>query len=346
MVDRIRSIRGGQRVLLHMPSDAEQERERAFQVLRNYVCASVQVFEITYPSGPASSCSAMLQVQRSLAGYRRIRRRAMGDLAPLRRALVLSWTSRLQLGLAGWTEDRGVVGYTNAWAPVHAYYAVYGSVRAWLAAQGHASTDHASALRAMSHAATERSVLPVPLSVACHGCPGLEPAPTYTGVPDGVTPDAHVALLGRPDESLAWPRLLKVLETTRRSSLEHRYAEWCQQRGRKRMRSTEKLRVADRVAPTTLFDVFWRMRVRANYRDAEAFMMFDVPPEWHRQYYVGTVQLTDLVTSAVENLVVQQAGLGVYSSIAREFLRWNPADGPASFLQDRVTQLSSRSAAS
>ena len=37
-----------------------------------------------------------------------------------------------------------MLGFANAWAPVHAYYAVFGALQAWFAANGMSGTanDH------------------------------------------------------------------------------------------------------------------------------------------------------------------------------------------------------------
>ena len=145
-------------------SEAELEHQKSFQVLKNYVCAAIDCISDVHGSlDPAS----LLEAQRSLPAYTRIRRRELPDHTALRQALILSWASRLQLGLAELADQDAVIAYANAWAPVHAYYSVYGAVRAWSIAQGQPLNDHAAALKTISQAAAVRRTLPQPWCVGC-----------------------------------------------------------------------------------------------------------------------------------------------------------------------------------
>jgi len=335
-----RGRRAASMLLLKLPTHKEADREHSFQVLKNYMCASAYCVEQTHGSLDPGS---LLSVQRSLPAYRRIQRRALTDEGALRQALILSWASRLQLGLASWIDQDDVIAYANAWSPVHAYYCVYGAVRAWSVAQGQPLNDHAAALRTISQAAAERGTLPVPWSVACVGSPHVDEPVGFTGLPPGVAFDNRVQLLGNADPALAWLRFLKLLETTRKAALDLRYKDWCRQHERKNTFAHEKQDIAKRLVPTTVFDVFWRLRVRANYRDAESFVMVMGVPQWHRQFHDALLCLTDLTTLLVENLVVQQVGLGAYEKIAEDFLRCHAPGGPTDFLATRVAALRIRS---
>ena len=327
-------------MFLTLPSEAELERQRSFQVLKNYVCAASQCIETAHGClDPA----ALLAIQRALPAYKRIRRRDLEDEEALRQALILSWASRLQLGLASWADQDDVIAYANAWSPVHAYYSVYGAVRAWSIAQGQPLNDHAAALRTISQAAAGRGTLPTPWSIACVGSPHVDDPVRFVNLPAGAVFDNGVQLLGNADRSLAWPRFLKLLETTRKNALASRYAEWCRQNGRKNTYAREKQTIADKVVPTTVFDVFWRLRVRANYKDAESFVMVTGMPEWHRQFHDSLLCLTDLTTLLVENLVVQQVGFRAYEEIANDFLSCHAPGGPTGFVADKVAALKVRS---
>lgn len=325
---------------LKLPTKAELDRQNSFQVLKNYVCAVMHCVEQSHGSADPHS---ILAVQRALPAYRRIRRRELGDRDALRQALILSWASRLQLGLASWVDQEEVIAYSNAWSPVHAYYSVYGAVRAWSIAQGQPLNDHAAALRTISEAAANRGTLPSPWSVACVGSPHVDRPVGFVGAPGGVTFDTEVQLLGAADPAMAWARYLKLLETTRKHALTPRYKEWCRQNGRKNTYAREKIAVASKLVPTTVFDVFWRLRVRANYRDAESFVMVTGLPEWHREFHDALVCLTDLTTLLVENLVIQQVGLTAYRTIAEDFLSCHAPGGPTSFVESRLAALAVRS---
>ena len=45
--------------------------------------------------------------------------------------------------------------------------------------------------------------------------------------------------------------------------------------------------------PTTLFDFFWRLRVRSNYQDVDTFLMSSVGEAWHRDFYESLSAVTE-----------------------------------------------------
>ena len=123
-------------IVLHFPSTEEEERVKRFQVHRNYLLNLAMFLGERY-ADPLSE--RVLETQRLLPAFRRIqRRRADERSADIRRFLQIAWASELQLRLAG-MGDRGFLRYSNAWTPVHAYYAVYMSLQAWFAAMGMAN---------------------------------------------------------------------------------------------------------------------------------------------------------------------------------------------------------------
>ena len=277
-----------------------------------------------------------------MPAYNRIQRRPLQDHTALRQALILSWASRLQLGLAELADQDAVIAYANAWAPVHAYYAVYGAVRAWSVAQGQPLNDHAAALKTISQAAAVRRTLPQPWCVGCVGSPHVDRPVGFVGLPAGAVFDNGVQLLGNANPDLAWPRFLKILETTRKQALTARYGQWCVRNGRKKTFAREKSAIGAKGVPTTLFDVFWRLRVRANYRDAESFVMVTGVPDWHRELHDALIALTDLTALLVENLVVQQVGLQIYQRVSEDFQRCHVPGGPTDFVVKRLAALSVR----
>ena len=145
-----------------------------------------------------------------------------------------------------------------------------------------------------------------------------------------------------PGASGAWPRFLKLLETTRKQALTARYGQWCVRNGRKKTFAREKSAIGAKGVPTTLFDVFWRLRVRANYRDAESFVMVTGVPDWHREFHDALIALTDLTALLVENLVVQQVGLQIYQRVSEDFQRCHVPGGPTDFVVKRLAALSVR----
>jgi hypothetical protein len=148
-------------------------------------------------------------------------------------------------------------------------------------------------------------------------------------------------VLSRPTPETFWPRYGKLLSTTRRKRLDRNFNEWKKSRGRKAMKEQEKLSVARGLPPTTLFDFFWRIRVRANYRDVSSFLTWNVSDLEHQEYYDSLVAVVDATTTLLASLLVRGGGRTLFCKLASDFLaehRENTGQALA-FLERRVELL-------
>lgn len=85
-------------------------------------------------------------------------------------------------------------------------------------------------------------------------------------------------MLSNPDPDSAVDRLAMFLRTTRSKELERRFSEDRRKhvspgRQRRNLSVDDKEAIAARLAPTTVFDLFWRLRTKANYDDADTFVL-------------------------------------------------------------------------
>lgn len=56
------------------------------------------------------------------------------------RFMVLGWTSEIQLHLPVLMGNEAMIGFANAWAPVHSCYAAFGTLQAWFATRSRAKS--------------------------------------------------------------------------------------------------------------------------------------------------------------------------------------------------------------
>lgn len=324
-------------ILIKFPSAEEEERARRFQVHKQYLAAIREFLAETYKAQAQIAPLGVLESQRDLRGFRRIQRQKARNPDLVRRYLAISWASETQLRIARATE-RELLRYSNVWAPVHAYYAVYMALQAWFASmnlQGLVD-DHSATLRTASRHVTERTLLPLPWNVGCRGTPHLGEV-SFLGLPDGADPNKDIELLSNPSPDTFWPRYCKMLETTRTRRLDRHFDEWKRQNNRKQIRAAEKRSVESRVWATTIFDFLFRLRVRANYREVASFLMSAVGEDWQSDFLQSLIRVTDLTTLLLDSLVVQQIGPDLYRSALDEFLEHDIADlpKPARFLMRR-----------
>jgi hypothetical protein len=237
------------------------------------------------------------------------------------------------------TEGGGAfLRYSNAWTPVHAYYAVYMSVHAWFATLGMTGMldDHTSTLRTVVAQLVRRRLVPHPWDVSCSGYPELGER-VIDGVPANADCDAHFEPLANPSIEDFYPRLAKMLETTRNERLKRNRREWLAQQGRKNMKADEKRALGARLAPTTVFDYLWRLRVRANYRDVSVFLMSGLEDTSHAAFHSGLLGLVDATCLLIQSLIVSYVGPRPYAYALDEFVAGGGVTlgDPAAFLLAR-----------
>jgi hypothetical protein len=304
---------------LKVPTAAEEERARRFQVHKQYLAAIREYLEETYESADTPLPLGVLDTQRTLRGYERIQRHRPRKTKDIRRFLAIEWASETQLRLALDTE-MSLLRYSNAWAPIHSYYAVYMGLQAWFASLNFDGLvdDHAASLRTASRQISARSLVPLPWSVTCSGTPHIGEA-SFSNLPEGATP-GKVELLSNPSLETFWPRYCKMLETTRTRRLDISFDEWKRRNNRKNIKAAEKRDVAAQVMPTTIFDFLFRLRVRSNYRDVETFLMSAVDDSWQMDFLHSLVRVTSLTCLLLDALLVRQVGPAVYVGALHDFL--------------------------
>ena len=305
-------------ITISYPSPEEEERNRRFQVHKNYLGAINLYLAEEHGWDDGDRPSSLLESQQVLKGYQKIRRRSTDRPQDVRRFLMLSWVSEAQLRVHDSAEGT-ILPYANAWAPIHSYYAVYMASVALLAAQGHEeASNHRAFLSATSQLISQRKLLPLPWSVSAAGCPDIGET-EWSGLPVDADPTASVELLSNPISETFWPRFCKMLETTRKRRLRDRYRAWCKQNNRKITRKPEKRRIAANLPPTTLFDFFWRLRVRSNYQDVDTFLMSSVGEAWHRDFYESISAVTEATCLLFESLVIRCIGPEIYERAIEDF---------------------------
>jgi hypothetical protein len=239
----------------------------------------------------------------------KVNRRNIGKqrLAEVDKALRQSW-GVLRRAYRELEEEDEFDEEANAWLPVQVYYATFHGARAFgFASNQQVSNNHQGVLNMMGRT-VERGLLPYPWSVACSGCPQTKSA-TFDGF-DHIE-DVHV--LSRPDPATSESRLAMFLRTTREKELDRRFGEERTKkvapgRTRRNLSRADKDRIAGRLAPTTLFDIFWRLRKKANYDDADTFVLGAAGSHDARRLGHALVIVADATVAALEALIAMHIG--------------------------------------
>lgn len=168
-------------------------------------------------------------------------------------------------------------------------------------------------------------LFPYPWSALCAGCPQLG-ATVYGG---GLLPGDAVSVFQAPRADTSDARVAMLLRTTRQRILEREFAiarrtDVRPGRSRRNLSHERKEHIAARVPPTTVFDVFDRVRRRVEADDGTAFV--DAPFDDAEALRLGEALafVTDASVAAVEALTATIVGEEVYAELLRSHLRRLP----------------------
>lgn len=210
---------------------------------------------------------------------------------------------------------------SNAWLPVQAYYAVYHATRAYaVASNQQLPHDHRRALNLISKEVV-RGLLPSPWSAYCDGCPNVGAA-RFGGL--GRVEPVHV--LSAPDPGTTSDRLALFLRTTREKELERRFRDERRKKlqpgaTRRNLSRATKEHLARNLQPTTIFDLFWRLRTKANYDDADAFVLGAAGMADARAFGDSIAIVTDATVGALEGLILAHVGPDPYGELVERYRR-------------------------
>ena len=187
------------------------------------------------------------------------------------------WATEILLNSPRAIGGADIISFANHWAPVQAYYAVFEAFNAYALAVGlsRPPKTHAALLRwASEQVAHAQSPFVIPWTMRAMGAVG---AWSFDGY--GSIPPVGISNLAAPTAANA-PHLVGLaLSTTRRRQIDDHRDGW--KRGlpltaagtpRKIIPAAILAARATAMRPTTLFDLLYRLRIRSNYQEADAFL--------------------------------------------------------------------------
>ena len=326
-------------VTLSFPSDEESELLRRFTVNRHYLQALASFLTATY--GRREKLYERLKATvESTSPYHKIQH-ATADLDEVRRFLTLAWAGEIQLHLPALMENSSILAFANAWAPVHAYYAVFGALQAWFAANGMrgVADDHTATLKTIATQIQHRDLFPEPWNLLAIGCP-MRNEKLHLNT-RGVDCVRHIEVLSIPvpfgNDPDFWPRLGTWLRSTREARLIAREEQWKKRTGKKRIASAERTRLAASLSPTSLFDCFWRMRIRSNYGTIDPYLVSQISETDHQIYNRALCTSTRGTIALLELFIARRIGKGTFAKIAADFVRQDSHNLTARMLRSRLT---------
>jgi len=273
------------------------------------------------PGGGAALDTSYFHVQENLISFRRLKSQARVTKglkeAFLRGKLTLKMMESLPVeGL----DD--LAATANLWLPVQAYYAVEGMGIAALIAMGREPPKtHAKFLVLFSEVLV--NYLPKPFNALCAG--GPEPGDfDYTGI------NARPALVTAQNQ-LTSPRLVegdlllaKSLSMTRNRHLDELFRSERKNglkpgQKRRNLKLAEKIEKTNRVKPTSIAHLLYRMRLRSNYDDPSMFVAGFDDGDGAIEHYRYLTELTAAMIEMLGAIVSRGVGAPAMQSLEDSF---------------------------
>jgi hypothetical protein len=323
---------------INLPTDDEEELLRRFTVNRNYLQAAAGF--ITTVCGQREKLYEGLRTTvEGMPVYQRIQRGTV-NLEEVRRFLTLAWTSEIQLHLPAIMRNDSMLAFANTWAPVHAYYAVYGTLQAWFVANGMTGVadDHTATLRTVSKQIEQRDLFPEPWNLLAIGCPMRKERLHLNDHGHDCT--GHIEVLSIPipfgEDPAFWRRMGTWLRSTREARLIAREAQWKRKENKQRIAKDERTKIAQNLAPTSIFDCFWRMRIKSNYGTIDSYLVNYVSESDHTIYNQALCTVTRATVALLELFIMRKVGKPEFATIASDFLAQDRHNLSARMLQARL----------
>lgn len=288
----------------------------SFAAYRDYLRAVRYVLAREYGEGPDQlpALSAAIDQRPACQHIRPLTHARPDRLAGL---ITIAWQTEVALNLPRLMKDEEFAALSIHWGTIQLYYAIYSAASAWLEAMlgESAPKDHRKVLNVLADYATNRAMFPLPWGAACGSCSPV----AYCGETQGYQPQ-YVNPLSSPDYENALDLLCLSLKTTREQELEKRIADWKHQHHKKRIPRAERERLDQRLAPTTVFDFLRRLRVRANYVDAELFLAGSEYEGDASRFHESLCRIGRASLLLFEKLLAKAYGRGNMARLADDFL--------------------------
>ena len=302
--------------IISLPDEEELEAERDFRTYKNYLSSLDLILKNTYGrqdlyENLKECISSQVIVSRRIATNLKIK--------IIKKLLFNSWCSEIILNIPR-DFDASLKFYSNLWAPVQAYYSIYLALRALIEAKCvQCREDHTTTLSLVASWIKKGEFPLIPWNIYCKGCVEYDNH-KYYNLPNGCKL-RKVSPLTNPSKENMWDFYCLMLRTTRRRILKRRKTEWKRGRDKRRMRKDEIYALDKNIHPTTFFDNMYRLRIRSNYQDADAFMMGTQNVDDAAAYHSALTTITKATLFIIEMYTYMVLGKERFKKITYDFIK-------------------------
>lgn len=303
---------------IRMPTGSDEEM--TFHTFRGYLEATCAWASDLYPhpDGLVAGVAAAVKARPWRA------ERSMGKTLSPRAGQILrnGWATEVLLNAPRALGGDDLVSFANLWAPVQAYYAVFNA----FTALAHLVTrdppqTHAKLLTwAATAAGGAKTPFVVPWTSRVGGAPA---AWSYLDFGSAVI-DPKISNLVAPHAANAPSLLAMALRTTRAEQVRDHREGWLAALPKTKA-GTERKSIPGAVLqantmkmrPTTLYDLLWRLRMRSNYKEGDAFLSGALSASDAADFHNALCSIVAATMVTVEIYLAHHAGAAALAACAK-----------------------------
>lgn len=293
-----------------MDSNGDNARY-GFITYKNYLTALSHLINVMY-----SDYSELTKSLKSVS------LRENSDKERIKGLLMNSWNSEMLLNFPELLHD-GFLKFSNHWAPVQSYYSIYLALRALIVAKGiSARGDHSTTLQVVvSNFISTEKLFPAPWNII------FNIDDSYINLPNNINP-SNINPLENPhnfkdDKQKLTDSFCLFLKTTHSRLVDEKCDEWKVKNPTKkgpRRRLPRGFREAEskKHRAISIFDCYYRLRIRSNYKDVDIFILGSSTPE--TTYYFDAIRkITDKTLFLIENYLFRYLGKKIFDEIINDY---------------------------
>lgn len=296
-----------------MNLDNSKDARYGFATYKNYLLSFSYLLNLLYPNyGILPTNLKKIQPKFNI------------NIDRVRSLLLNSWNSELLLNLPSLLKE-DFLKFSNHWSPVQSYYSMYLSLRALILSKNiNARGDHATTLRIVSSNFIQgEKIFPFPWNI-------LLGSSSFQGMQGSSSSIKSINTLENPfyfrnNLNKLQDSICLFIRTTRERIIKEKCQAWkecnpLKNKPRKRLSPGIKNSISKSTPPTSVFDCFYRLRIRSNYKDVDIFILGSSSPE-NRHYFNALCNITDKTLFVIETYLCRYLGRKKIFVIINDYLQ-------------------------
>lgn len=201
------------------------------------------------------------------------------------------------------------------WGQVYAYYCCYLQIRVYLISQNqNVNPKHRTTLRQFSEELKKRNQLfPSPWKILC------DKDPEKNIFINKKEPFKDIHQLSNQAKLNPIDNFAKFLKTTRKKEIERKCDEWKLDNKKKRTPKSIRQGLIDTTPPTSINDCLYRLRIRANYENADTFIFSTIPDEQSQQFHDSLKNIVWISSLILETISAKYISSKHYKQIIDQY---------------------------